>query len=326
MLFRKCTYPNLALHTLLAGLWLAAGTLGCSSSSLPSPSSNVVSGKGESVNNAAQAITAGDMLSINGTYNTCTSRSGAWSLALASGATLTNSALTVVQNDSNCTLDLTSIVAGSDGDGGGTVLTYNVGPSFALTSSYQLTASEATLPVDGGAGPVAFYANAEMNPSNFSADFTVTLLYSDDSNSASGGNNSSYSDWTSNAVGDLNAAPDYTWADNLVLLNDANSVVTSATGSVDFTDGTTTGDEYVVDLGTLATTPTFAQVDATFTADAALDGGLGAVTITSDPSVPAASFSLDGQTLPVVRTVILRHITSNVPAYQLVTVTFNPAS
>lgn len=160
----------MTLLILVSGLSFL-GALGCS------PKPGTMSGRGESASVATQALSARDLLSISGTYTECTRHTGdAWSLPISDGAALTHPLPMVVKNDAGCTLDLTSIVADQ---------TYDVVPSLALASSYNRSASAAAAMTDGGPSLVAFYANAKITPADFSTDFLVTLLYSDDTRSIS---------------------------------------------------------------------------------------------------------------------------------------------
>ena len=293
-------------HNVLAAICmvgLAAVINGCSDQEVLHPDVDIL-------NRASQALALGAVDSINGTYGaTCLERAGSWSAGVSGGALLAHPALSVIKNDSDCELTLTEIVA----DG----ITYDGSPSIGLEGSYQLAASSFMDEGAGGSPPISFYANARMNPTDFSSDFTVTVLYSDDPNIASGSNNASYAEWSSSAVGDHVAAPNYTLENGIAVQTDANGVVTLALGSVDLTDGLVTGEHYFVDLGTLPASPTYAQVDAVFEAASptAISG--------ANPSIPVAAFSLDGATLPVVRTLLIRHVENDVPSYQAFRVTFN---
>jgi hypothetical protein len=312
----KC-YLNLILPA------LALAALGCSNS--PS-STDTVSGSGEKVNATAQPITAGDLLSIDGTYGAgCTTHTSSdrWSLALTLGASLANDPLKVVKNNGLCVLTIADIVAGSNGSGGGTIYTYDLSPTLDLLNVYQSSGSAAART----AQPNAFFANAKMNPADFSSDFKVTVLYSDTLNGASGSKAATYDTWSAGAVGSSTTSPNYTWVDNLAVKLQAKvadagaeadaggTIVSSVSGSVDFTDGTVLGDFYVVNAS-LGSTPSFAEADTAF------NGGT-QVTMTVNASVPASAFTLAGLSLPQVRTVIIRHLDSGVAAYQTLQVTFS---
>lgn len=289
----------LTVLTTLSTLAIAATTAGCSGE-------ESVKADAEVVDRTSQALAAGSLLSINGTYGEdCTARSGAWSVAIEDEATLDNPALSVVKNDTACELTLTSIVADQE---------YAATPDILLESTYQSSASDFK-----GAGvdpPVAFHANAKINPDDFSSNFLITVLYSDDPNAASGANNASYAEWTSSAVGDHVAAPDYLVVDNVAVQVDANDVVTLALGSVTLTDGSVTGERYFVDLGALPASPSYAEIVSAF------DGGSTSELAGPNPTIDAAEFDLVGQTLPVTRTLVVRHVESGVASFQTFRVTF----
>jgi len=95
--------------------------------------------------------------------------------------------------------------------------------------------------------------------------------------------------------------------------------VLTATGFAQLTSGTTSGETYVMDLGTLPASPTYAQIDAVYLAGAkvALSG--------TSPTIGAAAFALVGVDLTSAkkRTVIVAHEVSGVRSYELLVVTFN---
>ena len=264
----------------------------------------------EIVEKGSQALVAGDLESVNGTYGAgCTNRSGSWSIEIANGATLDHSALSVVKNDTGCVLTLTELHAES--------VLYVTAQDIALSDAVVGSASTFKLSTAADTGdPAIFFANAKINPDDFSSDFVLTFLYSDDPNSASGTNNADYDNWESSVAGDSVSAPNYTYADNLVIETDVNDVVTTTSGSLDFTDGSVTGEHYLVDLGTLPGSPTYDDIKDAF------DGGSPTAIGGANPSIPVATFDLTGDTLPQTRTVLIRHVENNVPSFQVLKVTF----
>jgi hypothetical protein len=296
----RCRTRNLSIVTLMSALVLAAGASGCSGP-------EVLEANAETIDKTQQPLAIGALLSVNGAYEAgCTDRSGSWSIEIDPGATLDNPALSVIKNDTACQLTVTSLVADDE---------YFADPEITLASSYQISAS--AFSVAGAAPPVAFFANAKMNPADFSANFAVTILYSDDQNAASAANNASYAEWIASALGDQVAAPDYATVDNMSVSTDADGMVTAASGSVNLTDGSVTGERYFVDLGTLPGSPSYEDVEALFS------GASSTAIAGADPSIGVASFGLSGQTLPVVRTLIIRHMESGVASFQTFKVTFN---
>ena len=61
----------------------------------------------------------------------------------------------------------------------------------------------------------------------------------------------------------------------------------------------------------------FAEIDAAFAAG---------TQIAIAPTIPASSFALIGQTLPIVRNVIIHHSQSGVSTYEIIRITFSAAS
>jgi hypothetical protein len=121
-----------------------------------------------------QALTAGSVKAINGTYGAgCLARAGSWSVLVSGTDPLINPALSVVKNNIACSLTLTSIVADQ---------TYSGAPIIAMTTAYQGTAS--AFP---SSGPVSFYANARLGSTSFASSFIVTLVVSGDVTAASAG-------------------------------------------------------------------------------------------------------------------------------------------
>jgi len=283
----------------------AACVTGCSSSQ---SSPDVVKPQVVVVDRSTHSLTSGSLLAIDGTYGAgCTQRSGAWSIAIQPGATLDNPALSVVRNNTGCVLTLTGLVADA---------LYTGTPSIAMTDAYQTSASAFA----SGGGAVAFYANAKLDSLGFATDFVVTVLFSDNSSRATGGNTATATTSQSSATSQQVQAPNYTIdASSIAVATDNANIVQTATGLAQLTDGTATGEAYVVDLGTLPLSPTYAEVDAAYLAGTA-------VAITgADPSIDAASFDLVGLDLstPQVRTVIVSHTESGVRSYELLVVTFN---
>ncbi len=120
------------------------------------------------VDQTTQALAAGDLSSVNGSYGDgCTDRTGDWSLAVASGATLAHPALSVVVHDTTCTLTITSLV---------TDVTYTAEAALGLTAEY----AEQAAAFSADEGPIAFYANAKLDATTFADDFVLTLALSAD--------------------------------------------------------------------------------------------------------------------------------------------------
>jgi hypothetical protein len=220
---------------------------------------------------------------------------------IASGATLDNDALSVVRNNTACALTLTELRT----TGGLVTAT----PSFTLSTSYQGSASSF-------GSPIEFYANARADSLSFADDFVLTVLYSDDSELASGDNTATFTFQTASVSTVSVDAPDYTLdVSGLLVQTDVDDVVQSASGSAELTEVSVTGTTYVVvDASDL---DTYAELDAAY---------LGATSAVFTTSIPASDFSLVGDdlTTPQVRTLIIANISGGVRAYQAFEITFNP--
>jgi hypothetical protein len=221
---------------------------------------------------------------------------------------LPNPALSVVQNNTACVLTLTELVADS---------TYALSPSIAMTGSYPVSPSSVA------SGSSQFYVSAKLSATSFSGNFSISLAYSDDPAAVTAGVTASYLSVTGSGAAAAVAAPTYTVAfDTAPALDvrvDAGYVVTQVSGKASLTDGATTGTGYVVDLGTLSASPTFADVDAVYNAGSP-------VTISgANPQVDGTAFSLVGVDLhtAAVRTLVIRNRVSGVSSYQAIRITFS---
>jgi hypothetical protein len=254
------------------------------------------------------ALTAPELESANGTYGAgCTDRGGAWSLEIAPGATLDFDPLSVVKNNDECELTLTSFIAN------GTELFAD--PPFVMDDAYQNPSSA----FSAVAGPVAFYGNAYLSSLTFDADFVVHLLYSDDANKGTAANTATFATQSATAEAEGVPAPDYALSmAGMALEVDSDNIVQSATGDADFTNGATVGQQYLI-LGAMSADPTYTEIHDAF--------ALGSpVTVPSnDPQIDADEFSLVGEdlTTPVVRYIIFINTVEDVSSYQLYTITFS---
>jgi len=258
---------------------------------------------------AKAALTDGSVKAINGTYNGCLGRTGAWSVRVGGSEPLDHDALSVVKNDVGCQLLLNEIV---------TSQTYTAAAPLPLTTSYQAFA----VAFHAGAA-FAFSANAKVDGDAFASDFQITLLHAADPSAANAGAvTSTYASVASSAVSTVVAAPSYTISLTsgvaLSVQMNAASVVTASAGSASLTDGATLGTSYVVDQGTLPASPTYADV---------VVASLGGTTRTisgANPTIPASDFGLVGANLTtaVTRTVIVQRVVGGVAGYQLFKVTF----
>jgi hypothetical protein len=254
-------------------------------------------------NHTTQALTSGELDSVNGTYTGCTNRTGSWSLEIAGGAALDNPVLSVILNDTACGLSMTELHTTAG------VIAADPGP-LALTTSYAGAPPSFAVPIE-------FYANARLSAVDFAGDFVLSILYSDDPSLAAASNTASFQVAQSSATAQAVPAPDYTIdAAGLVLLTDVNNIIQSATGGADLIDGAVLGQTYVV--VNAQGLSTYADLDSAY-----LGGTPAAVTAT----IPAVDFALVGSDLTTaqVRTLIIANISSGVASYEAFAITFNAA-
>ena len=258
---------------------------------------------GRGIDRTTQALTSGELESVNGTYGAgCRNRTGSWSVEIQPSATLDNSPLTVVLNNTACVLTLTELVTSSGA--------LSASPTFALTTSYQGTPSEFDSPLE-------FYANAQLSSVSFASDFVLTVLYSDDPSLATGSNTAQFEVVEATASGSAVSAPNYTLnLTGLDVRTDINDVVVSASGNAVLTAGSVTGQRYVVSTST--SLDTFEEID-----DAYIAGSDAALTL----SIPASDFTLVTTDLTpgIKRSLILANISNGVPSYQVFEITFSKA-
>ena len=264
------------------------------------------------VTQGALSLDSGTLTSANGTYGAgCTNRDGAWSVRITDGTdTLDHTELSVVKGNMGCFLTLTELRAGTDGAN-----TYTATPTFALTGAYQETSSSFAV---GSPTPIAFYGNAYLNSLTFAADFQIVILYSDDPNLQTGENTAGFSVQSATATASGVPAPNYTInMAPLIVSTDEGDIVQTATGQAALTAVSVLGQNYVV--LTALTGTSYAEVDAAFIA----------ATPKTDiaSTIPALSFSLVGMDLTeddVLRYIIIANTVSDVPSYQVFTITFHP--
>ncbi len=219
--------------------------------------------------------------------------------------------LSVVMNNTACVLTLTAIYADQK---------YTATPSLALTTSYQ--GSAASFAPSGG-GSVSFYANAYLGSASFGSTFTVTVLYSDDPNAATGALAAGYAAVSATSATTSGSSPNYTLdltsGAFTATVSDTTSSVQSVAGTANLVQGTIAGGGYYVDQATLPSNPSFAQLDTAY-------GIATTTTISGTPvQIPASAFGLPGANLTtsVVRTVVIQRNVSGVHSYQTFAITFS---
>lgn len=273
-----------------------------------------VQANGVLVDRTSQALSVGALLFASGTYDGCVDRSGAWSLALDGFAgELPNDALSVVKDDVDCVLTLSSLTSGVEA----TPLEWvdnEADPAIDMDDVFQVSASS----FDSG----AFYANARLNAVSFASDFTVAVLFSDDPDGAqTGSDTAGFIVSSATATSSQVAAPNYTIAmTGIVVQTDANDVVEGATGTAQLTTGGSNGERFVVRTTSPGTT--YADID-----DAFLGGSSALLSSLTTLQLTAAGFDIVGADLTsgAIRYVLIVHTVDGVRSYQVITVTFNHA-
>jgi hypothetical protein len=277
---------------------------GCSA-----PVDETVSPSTELIDRSSQALTASTLQWANGTYTTCTTRSGNWSARISGVAAMDYPALTVVKNDTNCQLTLTQLVGASP----------YAGTAIALGASYAGTGSAfSTFLADGAVNPVLFYTNAKITPTGYATDFALSILVSDNLADSSGPTSATYATVTSSGnTAAAVPAPNYTVGfGSLAITTDVNQAVQTATGTVALTAGSQAGETYVVDTNQ-SLGATFAAIDTAY--------GLG-TPVAVATTIAVASFTLGAATLPTIRNVIVLHTANSVKSYQVIRITFTAAT
>ncbi|MDB4977039.1 MAG: hypothetical protein JWN48_5380 [Myxococcaceae bacterium] len=247
-----------------------------------------------------EALTSSEINFINGTYTNCTSRTGNWSLAVTGTPTLDYTALSVIKGDTACTLAISGVNTSGDG-------------LLAASSAISLGTSYGTARSFGN--PIKYYANAMLSVANFSSNFTLTLLFSDDPRTATGSNTASYAIATATASAQGVTAPNYTLdLTGVTVTTDINKVVQSVTGNLALSAGSATGDYYVLVSGSVA--DTYAAINTAYAAGSK---------VAMSTSIAASGALANGVDLTssVVRSVIIGKTTNGVTSYQKFAITFN---
>lgn len=262
---------------------------------------------------------------IKGTYGSgCLVHAGeTWDLTLNDP---TDRSLEVVLNDSfaNCPLTWTGITMLADQD----FYDVSVAPPIVLGLGLAPSPSAANMGME-----LAFYTNGELddlNEARYTNDFTLRMVYSDDVTVC--GNVAPpavYATVTAAAEGAPIPPPDYTMdLDEIQLVVDADNIVQNlSSGDVELIAHATPGEEWKVfeQLVDCCGPYTFASIDnhflkGTFISTGAMPGA-------NDLVLPWTSFALEGETLPAIRNVVVKHTgEGGVYSYQLFQVLFNGPS
>jgi hypothetical protein len=309
LMFAKALTSSIALLAVTA----PALAVGCSGAP-PSTDSGTVTGTAVAYNRSTHALADTALTSIHGSYGNpqCVNHPGNWVVNIG---TAVGSTLTVTKNSTGCLLRITSLVAGA------TTYVALAGPPLNTVSGlFAATAVAFT----GGAG-IAFYANADVTPADFSTDFVLNIFTSDDANPQTGPTNTATTILQSTGSQTGVLAPDYTVAvpgdDTIVETDDTDGGVSVVNGSVTLTPTAQGGEAYVID-----TDPTFAPG---FGADntAFNAGDKVAIPIGGPFTIQATDFFNVGDRLPQTRTVIIQHVDGDagmVVTYETVQFVFSP--
>jgi hypothetical protein len=264
-----------------------------------SPSSVVVTER------TSNALVLATLTSATGMYGgNCTTHADldTWTLSIPSATT----DLSVVKGNGACVLSMQSLTANG--------VVYTAATPVVLTGAY-VPASATTFSGDG----LSFHGNAYISPVDFSGNFGVYILYSDDARLATGSNTASYAVVkTTSVLATGVPAPDYSLDVSLLdVQTDNDKIVEPVTGGfAKLTGGATTGQNYIV-LASLTNT-TYAVIHAAFASPTPI-----ASLVTGN--IPASEFTLTGLDLssPQTRYVIIANASEGVSSYQVFTITFN---
>jgi len=288
-----------------------------------------VSAHGQIIDRTTHALSAGSVKEIKGSYSAaCKDRSsGTWSVGDGDVSfTLDNAPLSVVLNNSLCRLTMTSVR-----------LKPASGPAAEYSASNRELADTYGSPLAfklGGAGSTVFYGNANLTPADFSADFVLGFLYSEDPSAADGGSKTAgFTQQYGSATFMGGTPPNYTaTVSGLSLATDINNVVQSAGGVVVLTNGVVgphLGTEYVVSKTDLSSTaPTYLEVYNAYNASSMGEQKLLLADLSTPLNIPAADLRLVGEDITADKTraiIIANFDAGGNPSYEVITVTFHNA-
>jgi hypothetical protein len=248
---------------------------------------------------------------VNGVYgDMCRDRWGQhWSVAVNGSTYLKYPALSVVKNDSECTLTLTEVVLDDD--------SYVAAPSLNMTTSY---ASSPSTFRHGDHTWNVFYANANIDTVSFATDFTIRLLVSEDPHMGWSPAPATYTAQSSTVEASGVPAPDYFIdATSLAIQVDANWVVTAVSGHTQIHEHETAAQAYAIYDGMVFWWEV-EDIEAAWDS-ARIKGDVAELPLLR---LDAEQFDLLGQHLPVHRTVMFRNSQEGVSSYQVHTLEFSP--
>ena len=309
-----------------------------------------VSASGVVFDMSTQALRVDQLYAAHGYYMGCAGRYNGqpWTLLISAGGEPKFAALTVELNDDSCELVLTKLeVVIDDNDEPENPANWNTTTilaesAIALTESWRATG----VFFDGRPAHPSFqfFANARLvlhAPGEFSGDFVVEILFSDDPDIADSAaeHQATFAVVTGSYATETVKAPAYTLDSSeqgdldLDIRSDAHNIVVFIDGSInlalDTALGAQGGQDFVVHGGASLLGSSYDDVHAAFGAAVAagedflmpaLDGD-GYSKLPADP----AFLCLMGEDLGaavVERTVIIRNATRGVASYQTFTIQF----
>lgn len=287
-------------------------------------SAGTVSGTA-AVSQRGHGLQLGTFININGLYedNTCIDPSGngvkralssTWAAALGMNASPRPE---VVLNDRSCKLDITSLEL--QDSLGATQLAMPTAP-LALGSAFLGTPVRFSYTDSGTSKVLEFYANAKIDPADFSNNFGISVMYSDSPEEVTSPSlNSQYATIGSNSVVNGNVPqPNDTLSFSAVSYSrDAMNQIASVSGDPTLMLGSVPGQNYVIATGSCPSG--LAAVNAAYssgtqipvaTALTSADFGL---TVGHDLSTPLAACLITANC----------EMASSICAYQLFSITFN---
>lgn len=287
--------------------------------------SSTVNGMAD-IGRRGQGLQLGTFLKVNGQYedNKCIDpamgngakrASGSpWSTDFGSSAGL---GPMVVLGDSGCKLDITSLEI-QDSLGNAQLATPST--PLALGSTYLGTPAAFSYTDAGTMKVLEFYANAKIAPADFSADFGITVLYSDSPSDVTAPSLSGqYATTAASSVANGNV-PQPNGAlsfSSVSYAKDAMNVVTAVSGDPTLSLGSVPGQNYVIAAGSCPSA--LAAINAAYGSGTQLSV---ATALTSSSLGLAAGTDLS---MPLAKCLITANcdMASWICSYQLFDITFN---
>ena len=225
----------------------------------------------------------------------------------------TYSLLDVVRANSACTLTLDSLRIGTSES---TAALYIADSPIALGNSFRPVGSAFRM---NAAGAVALFANARVQPDmSFNSNFMVQTIFSADSGAVSANVSANFE--VVSRQRSLTACPPrlrrrchgHQPAGRCHLSR------TAAAGAVMLSDMLQPGESYVISTMDFGVAPAYGDVAMAF------DAGAPVAITGPNQTIPAAAFSLVGESLasPLLRSIILMHEDSGVRSYEVVAIRF----